>query len=161
MRLLPEARRAAFDAYRRVRLVLKSIVNERLDAVDLLLADHLRARMLIFRAQAARDSSRRIKLGEQLRAELMAHARIEETGFYEECEKLDELRPLALKLREEHRLMKEQLERGKIAHDEWIGHMDEEEAVLFPRARELFEREFLLELGARIESAQRRWREAA
>ncbi|MBI3543671.1 MAG: hemerythrin domain-containing protein [Deltaproteobacteria bacterium] len=156
------------ESIRRARLLVKSVANAQLDAIDMLMIDHVRVRALFVQLRATRNLERRHRIWERIRAELETHTRIEEEVFYPACEKVEQLRELAIEAREEHRQVKALLTaidalakdsekwnpKVYLAIENVEHHVREEENRLFPRVRLAFDRDELKDLGERLRSAR-------
>jgi iron-sulfur cluster repair protein YtfE (RIC family) len=134
-----------------------------MDAIDLLKQQHREALSLLERLEgtAARRSSARSELFEQLRDALTLHTKIEEEVFYPALENFTETSALIKESYAEHRHVDELLERMSSAEQanntDWpqllaelkravTHHVDEEENQLFPQAARLLTRDQLADM---------------
>jgi hemerythrin superfamily protein len=143
----------------------------KINAIDLLTKDHANVRELLdtLAATKARGAQKRATLFAKIDQELKAHATIEEEIFYpayrEAAKKHDDVK-LFFEATEEHALVDivlGALEAGdpsteeygakcKVLKDLVEHHAEEEEEMMFPRAKKLLGRVRLLELGAEMRS---------
>ncbi|TCZ79063.1 hemerythrin domain-containing protein [Lysobacter sp. N42] len=141
-----------------------------MNAIELLKADHEKVRGLF--EQLTDTTSRAVKtrteLLEKIRLELDVHTTIEEEIFYpafREAAENSEDKEMIFEALEEHRaageLVMPDLLETEVASDQFGGrakvlmdlvehHAEEEEKEMFKRARELLDREQLVELGERM-----------
>jgi hemerythrin superfamily protein len=147
----------------------KAVSKQPADAIALLKEDHKKVRELLGQYENA-TGQRRMKLGSQIEQELTVHTTIEEEIFYpayREAARKKEDKKLFYEAVEEHHVVKlvlpekddgqdnEELKaKAKVLKELVEHHAGEEEKEMFPRARKLFSREELKELGARL--AQRK-----
>lgn len=140
------------------------------NALDLLQEDHDKVKHLLERLEGTseRGKKTREKLIEDIHRELEAHTAIEEEIFYpaiREAADDHEGEEMHFEFLEEHHLAGEvEMPRAMELDAESIDftarcvvlkelvfhHIGEEEERMFPRARELFEEDELMELGARM-----------
>ena len=139
------------------------------DAIALLKKDHEKVRGLLSKLEtaAARGGDRAMKLVAQVEREVKIHSQIEEEIFYpayrDAAKKKDDLK-LFYEAKEEHHvvdLVMPEMEEGgsteefaakaKVLKELIEHHADEEEKEMFPKARKLFDRDELRELGERLE----------
>lgn len=141
-----------------------------MNAIELLKADHDKVRGLFeeLTGTTTRAEKTRMQLLEKIRLELDVHTTIEEEIFYpafrEAASKSDD-KEMIFEALEEHRaagelVLPDLLEtevtsekfsgRAKVLKELVEHHADEEEKEMFKRARELFDREQLTELGERM-----------
>lgn len=151
-------------------LVARSVAGVKLNALDMLKIDHLRARTLFLQLRLARNSAQRAQTYTRLSQLLKTHMRIEEEVFYPACEKVVSLKDLALEAREEHeqvKLLVEDLDGLSIDNESWKPkftvlfetiehHVRSEENEMFPKVSRHFDSEKLLELGGELERARGR-----
>lgn len=140
------------------------------DAIALLKEDHKKVRALLESLEKA-TGARRTKLLGQIDRELKVHTKIEEEIFYpayrEAARKKDD-QVMYYEAVEEHRVVEmvlpqtgdgdnnEDLKaKAKVLKELVEHHADEEEQDMFPRARQLMERDELRELGARMEARKK------
>jgi hemerythrin-like domain-containing protein len=136
------------------------------DAIALLKQDHEKVRGLLGQLENA-SGARREKLLTQVEQELKVHTQIEEEIFYpayrDAARKKDD-KKLYYEALEEHHVVDlvmpeasdgasvEELQaKAKVLKDLVEHHAGEEEKEMFPRARQVFEREELRELGDRLQ----------
>lgn len=148
-----------------------------MNVFKLLKADHEKVAGIMEKLDSTteRGVKTREDLFTQLRAELDAHAHVEETIFYPELEKADETHDITLEAFEEHRLVKQllaELEEMDKGEDQWTAkftvlkesvehHVEEEEGEMFPKARKILSAEQAEILGTRMEEAKQKELEAA
>jgi hemerythrin superfamily protein len=141
-----------------------------MNAFTLLKADHKKVAGILEKLDSTteRGVKTREELFTQLKTELDAHTRIEETIFYPELEKADETRDITLEAFEEHRLVKQllsELEKMSKDKEQWTAkftvlkeniehHVEEEEGEMFPKARKVLSEEEAEKLGTRLEEAK-------
>lgn len=140
------------------------------DAIALLKQDHEKVRGLLESLERA-TGPRRTKLLGQIEQELQVHTTIEEEIFYpawrEAARKKDD-QTMYYEAVEEHGVVKvflpgagsgannEELKaKAKVLKELVEHHADEEEKEMFPRARQVMERDELRELGERMEARKR------
>ena len=142
-----------------------------MNAFALLKADHKKVAGLLEKIDSTteRGVKTREELFAQLKTELDAHARIEETIFYPELEKADETHDITLEAFEEHRLVKQllgELEKMDKGDEKWTArftvlkeniehHVEEEEGDMFPKARKVLSNEQAAILGSQMEEAKK------
>ncbi|MEO8778372.1 MAG: hemerythrin domain-containing protein [Rhodanobacter sp.] len=141
-----------------------------MNAIKLLTEDHKVVRKLLeeLAATTSRAKKKRAELLDEIRIQLKAHTIIEEEIFYPAFKsagkKTDDAK-MFFEAMEEHRaagdLVLPDLLNTEVASDKFSGrakvlkelvthHADEEEKEMFPRAKELFEKERLNELGEQM-----------
>jgi hemerythrin-like domain-containing protein len=139
------------------------------DAIALLKKDHEKVRGLLSKLETAanRGSDRAMQLVAQVEHEVKIHSQIEEEIFYpayrDAAQKKDD-KKLYFEAKEEHHvvdLVMPEMEEGgsteefaakaKVLKELIEHHADEEEKEMFPKARKLFDRDELRELGERLE----------
>ena len=81
-----------------------------MDALELLKQDHQAVKDLFDQIDDAEDGKQRKKLFDQIDTQLNIHAHIEETVFYPEMQKIDELKDMVEEALEEHQEVKTLLE---------------------------------------------------
>jgi hemerythrin superfamily protein len=141
-----------------------------MNAIELLKADHEKVRGLFeeLTNTTSRAEKTRVQLLEKIRLELDVHTTIEEEIFYpafREAAENSEDKEMIFEALEEHRaagelVMPDLLEtevgteqfggRAKVLKDLVEHHAEEEEKEMFKRARALFDRDQLAELGERM-----------
>lgn len=141
-----------------------------MDAIQLLKADHDKVRQLFTQLTDTthRAEKTRTQLLEKIRLELEVHTQIEEEIFYpafREAGKKGDDEELYFEALEEHRaagdLVLPDLLATDVTSDQFGGrakvlkelvehHADEEESEMFPRVRELMDKDTLRDLGERM-----------
>ena len=143
------------------------------DAIALLKKDHEKVRGLLSKLERAaeRNTAQAQQLLEQIDREVKIHSQIEEEIFYpafrDAAQKRDD-RELYFEAKEEHHVVdmvmpevsefeseEEFAAKAKVLKDLIEHHADEEEKQMFPKARKLFDRDELRELGARLKERKR------
>lgn len=139
-----------------------------MDALELLKQDHQKVKELFEQAEEAEGKDQQ-DIFEQIKTELETHARIEETVFYPAVQKHEELKDMVLESLEEHKQIKTLLrEMDNLASDsekfepklqvlmENVEHHaeEEEEGKMFPKIREIMDKQKLEQLGADLETAK-------
>jgi hemerythrin superfamily protein len=139
-----------------------------MDALELLKQDHQAVKSLFDQIDDAEDAKQRKKLFDQIDTELNVHAHIEETVFYPEMQKIDELKDMVEEALEEHQEVKtllEEIERLDPEGEQFSAsveelmenvehHVAEEEDEMFPKVRERCDQATLDRLGDQLESAK-------
>ncbi|PYQ61229.1 MAG: hemerythrin [Acidobacteria bacterium] len=139
------------------------------DAISLLKKDHEKVRGLLKKLESAADrgDDRAQDLLAQVDREVKIHSQVEEEIFYpafHEAARTKEENKLFFEAKEEHHVVdmvmpevsdsaggrEDFAARTKVLKDLIEHHADEEEKQMFPRAKKLFGREELRELGRRI-----------
>jgi hypothetical protein len=137
-----------------------------MDAITMLKADHDKVKDLL--AQLERTTERGVKTRAELfamiKGELTVHEIIEEEIFYPELKAHPKAKDIVLEGYEEHHvvdLLMGELERLDVADESWGAkaivmkenvehHIEEEEGEMFKAARQVFDRDELVELGDRM-----------
>ncbi|HET7706075.1 MAG TPA: hemerythrin domain-containing protein [Thermoanaerobaculia bacterium] len=143
-----------------------------MDAVALLKTDHKKVRLLLETLDKTDAPARRTKLLSQIETEIKVHATIEEEIFYpafkrkaEESEEME----MFFEAKEEHGLVDIMLPkvkssnpssdefaaRAKVLKDLVVHHAKEEEKEMFKAAKNLFDKDELKALGARMQTRKR------
>jgi hemerythrin superfamily protein len=139
-----------------------------MDGLELLKQDHQAVKDLFDQIDDAEDGKQRKKLFDQIDTQLNIHAHIEETVFYPEIQKIDELKDMVEEALEEHQEVKTLLEKieGLDPEAEQFSasleelmenvehHVAEEEDEMFPKVRERCDQATLDRLGDQLESAK-------
>jgi hemerythrin superfamily protein len=139
-----------------------------MDALELIKQDHKRLRKLLSETLEAEGADREPRM-DHLRAELVAHERMEEEVFYPRLRNEQKAREEVLEGYEEHHvadvLLDELLEvpaetdlwkaKVKVLKENVEHHMEEEETELFKKARAVLDGGELEQLGARMERIKR------
>ena len=138
-----------------------------MDAITLLKNDHDKVKRLLNELESTTE--RGVKTREELfatiKGELTVHETIEEEIFYPALKSHPKAKDIVLEAYEEHHVVDTvmaELEGLDVADETWGAkakvmkenvehHIEEEEGEMFPQARQVFEREELEELGARME----------
>ena len=140
-----------------------------MDAFNLLKADHRKVEELFEQLESARGQAK-MRVFEEIKAELELHTHIEETVFYPALEKPKQTHDLTLEAYEEHDVVKkllQELSRAKTANEEWEAkakvlqenvehHVEEEEGELFPKAEAALSEEQIETLGEQMEAEKER-----
>jgi len=140
-----------------------------LNALDLIKDDHKRLKEMFKRAMEANDAAARAELLDEIRAELVAHERMEEDIFYPALRAATEkANDIVLEGYEEHHVIDvildemftvpEEAEQWgaklKVLHENLEHHIEEEEGEMFKRARKSMSDEALEELGRKMRQAR-------
>ena len=140
-----------------------------MNALELMKSDHDKLKTLFDEALANQDPGARPKLLQQIRAELIAHERMEEDVFYPALRAGGEkAKEIVLEGYEEHHvidvILDELLEvpeeaehweaKLKVLKENLEHHIEEEEGEMFTRARQALGADRLAELGARMAEAK-------
>ena len=148
----------------------KTATRKPTDAIALLKADHEKVMGLLESLERA-TGARRTKLLGQIEQELKVHTTIEEEIFYpafrEAARKKDD-QTMYYEALEEHGVVKtvlpdaangannEELKaKAKVLKELVEHHADEEEKEMFPRAKQVLDRDELRDLGARMEARKK------
>ncbi len=137
-----------------------------MDAISLLKTDHDRVKKMLDEGETTteRGVKTRTELLETLKRELTIHERIEEEIFYPALKEHPKARDIVLEGYEEHHVVDEimgELERTDVTDETWGAkfkvmkeniehHIEEEEGEMFKNARQVFDRDELEALGARM-----------
>lgn len=150
-----------------------------MDAIELLKSDHKKVRELLGQLTdtTSRAEKTRTELLEKIRMELEAHTAIEEEIFYpafREAGKKDD-EEMYFEALEEHRaagdLVLPDLLKTEVTSEKFSGrakvlkelvehHADEEEKEMFPKAKQLLDKQQLQELGERMQQRKQELLEA-
>jgi hemerythrin superfamily protein len=139
-----------------------------MDELELLKHDHQAVKSLFDQIDETEDAKQRKKLFDQIDTELNIHAHIEETVFYPEMRKIDELKDMVQEALEEHQEVKtllEEMEALDPENEQFSAsleelmenvehHVAEEEDEMFPKVREQCDQATLDRLGDQLESAK-------
>jgi hemerythrin superfamily protein len=140
-----------------------------MDALELLKKDHQTVKGLFAEVKKTDDKNKQKQLFKEIKTELDTHARIEETIFYPALREHEELKNMVFESIEEHRQVKTLLRelskatpggdkfkaKLKVLHDNVEHHaVEEEEAKMFPKVRNVFDRQTLEQLGEELEAAK-------
>jgi hypothetical protein len=137
-----------------------------MDALTLLKTDHDRVKKML--AEGEDTTERAVKTRSELmltlKREMMVHERIEEEIFYPALKEHPKAKEIVLEGYEEHHVVDEimgELEQTDVSDETWGAkfkvmkeniehHIEEEEGEMFKNARDVFDREELEQLGARM-----------
>lgn len=140
-----------------------------LNALDLIKDDHDRLKKMFKRALDTDDAATRGDLLHQIRAELVAHERMEEDIFYPALRDASEkAKDIVLEGYEEHHVIDLILDemftvpedadqwsaKLKVLHENLEHHIEEEEGEMFKRARKSMSQDMLDDLGRRMRQAK-------
>jgi hemerythrin superfamily protein len=139
-----------------------------MDALQLLRQDHQAVKDLFEQVDGAEDGKQRKRIFDQIDTQLNIHAHIEETVFYPEMRKIEELKEMVEEALQEHQEVKTLLEEIEgldpegeefsASLEELIEnvehHVAEEEDEMFPKVREQCDQASLDRLGDQLESAK-------
>jgi hypothetical protein len=137
-----------------------------MDAIAMLKADHDKVKGLLedLESTTERGLKTRAELFATIKGELTVHEVIEEEIFYPALKAHPKAKDIVLEGYEEHHvvdvLMRE-LEDLDVGHESWGAkalvmkenvehHIEEEEGEMFAKARQVFDRQELVDLGARM-----------
>ena len=142
-----------------------------MDAISLLKADHDKMKKLLNELETTteRGVKTRTELFATIKGELMVHEAIEEEIFYPELKRHPKAKDIVLEGYEEHHvvdLLMGELEALDVSDETWGAkalvmkenvehHMEEEEGDMFKKARQVFDKAELEELGERMERRKR------
>ena len=137
-----------------------------MDAISLLKTDHDRMKKMLDEGESTteRGVKTRTELLATIKRELTVHERIEEEIFYPALKEHPKARDIVLEGYEEHHVVDEimgELGATDVSDETWGAkfkvmkeniehHIEEEEGEMFKNARQVFEREELEDLGARM-----------
>jgi hypothetical protein len=137
-----------------------------MDAIALLKADHDKVKKMLAEGESTteRGEKTRTELFATIKGEMIVHERIEEEIFYPELKAHPKARDIVLEGYEEHHVVDEimgELEALDVTDETWGAkfkvmkeniehHIEEEEGEMFKNARQVFDREELEDLGARM-----------
>jgi hemerythrin-like domain-containing protein len=136
------------------------------DAIALLKEDHDKVKKLLTELETTteRGIKTRTELFATIKGELTVHEIIEEEIFYPELKAHPKARDIVLEGYEEHHvvdLLMSELEGMDVSDERWGAkaivmkeniehHIEEEEGEMFAKARQVFDRQELIELGERM-----------
>ena len=137
-----------------------------MDAIALLKADHDKVKKLLNELETTteRGVKTRAELFSTIKGELTVHEIIEEEIFYPELRAHPKAKDIVLEGYQEHHvvdLLMSELEALDVTDETWGAkakvmqenvehHIDEEEGEMFPKARQVFDRAELADLGERM-----------
>jgi hemerythrin-like domain-containing protein len=138
-----------------------------MDAIALLKADHDKVKKMLDEGETTteRGIKTRTELLQTLKLEMVVHERIEEEIFYPALKEHPKARDIVLEGYEEHHVVDEimgELEATDVSDETWGAkfkvmkeniehHIEEEEGEMFRNARQVFDRQELEDLGARMQ----------
>jgi hemerythrin-like domain-containing protein len=138
-----------------------------MDAIALLKADHDKVKKMLEEGETTteRGVKTRTELLQTLKLEMVVHERIEEEIFYPALKEHPKARDIVLEGYEEHHVVDEimgELEATDVSDETWGAkfkvmkeniehHIEEEEGEMFRNARQVFDRQELEDLGARMQ----------
>ncbi|MGZ8475687.1 MAG: hemerythrin domain-containing protein [Candidatus Limnocylindria bacterium] len=138
-----------------------------MDAIALLKADHDKVKKMLEEGETTteRGVKTRTELLATLKLELTVHERIEEEIFYPALKEHPKARDIVLEGYEEHHVVDEimgELQATDVTDEAWGAkfkvmkeniehHIAEEEGEMFKSARQVFDRQELEDLGARMQ----------
>jgi hemerythrin superfamily protein len=140
-----------------------------LNALDLIKDDHDRLKKMFKRALDTDEPAARAALLQDIRAELLAHERVEEDLFYPALRAASEkAKDIVLEGYEEHHVIDTILDemfdvpedtdqwqaKLKVLQENLEHHIDEEEGEMFQRAKKSLSRDALEELGRKMQQAK-------
>src|SRR5688572_32941120 len=139
-----------------------------MDAIALLKADHDKMKKLLADGETTteRGEKTRTELFATIKGELFVHESIEEEIFYPELKNHPKAKDIVLEGYEEHHvvdLLMGELEELPVDDESWGAkavvmkeniehHIEEEEGEMFKTARQVFDKQELDDLGARMET---------
>ncbi len=132
-----------------------------MNAIELLKDDHNKVDRLFQRVKATEEGAEHKELFKKIKAELDAHAHIEEKIFYPRLREEEELEDITLEGIEEHHQAKmflrelanlsedsEKFEpKLKVLMEDITHHVQEEQGIMFPKVEKVIGKEELEELG--------------
>jgi hemerythrin-like domain-containing protein len=137
-----------------------------MDAIQLLKADHDKVKKLLTELESTTERAikTRTELFETIRTELTVHEVIEEEIFYPALKEHPKAKDIVLEGYEEHHVVDTlmgELEalpvddetwgaKAKVMQENIEHHIEEEEGEMFAKARQVFDRAELVELGERM-----------
>jgi hemerythrin superfamily protein len=143
-----------------------------MNALEMLKEDHKKVSDLFAKVEATESEKQHQELFEQIKAELETHTHIEETILYPALEQHEELKDLVLEAYEEHKQVKTlireigRLSDGsekfdaklKVMGENVEHHVEEEESEMFPKIRQHFSEQQLVQMGQELEAAKKEFR---
>jgi hypothetical protein len=148
-----------------------------MDAITLLKEDHRLFKKLLAEGEETTERAKktRMDLLERLVTELKAHETIEEEILYPALKKYEKAKDIVLEGYEEHHvadLIVGELRDTAAGDERWAAkfavlkenlehHIEEEEEDMFKKARAIFDRAELVELGVRMQARRNEVRKAA
>jgi len=142
-----------------------------MDAISLLKQDHEKVKKLLEQLESTteRGVKTRSELFATIKGEMMVHEAIEEEIFYPELKAHPMAKDIVLEGYEEHHvvdLLMGELEQLDVTDESWGAkavvmkeniehHIEEEEGEMFPKARQVFDKDELEALGERMATRKR------
>jgi len=142
-----------------------------MDAISLLKQDHEKVKKLLEQLESTteRGVKTRSELFATIKGEMMVHEAIEEEIFYPELKAHPKAKDIVLEGYEEHHvvdLLMGELEQLDVTDESWGAkavvmkeniehHIEEEEGEMFPKARQVFDKDELEALGERMATRKR------
>ena len=142
-----------------------------MNALTLLMTDHKLLKSLLDKADdtTERGVKTRKELLDRITSELRMHEEIEEKILYPALKEHKKAKEIVLEGYQEHHVadvLIEELHATDVSDERWGAkmavlkegiehHIEEEEGDMFPKARDIFDREELDDLGARMEAMKR------
>ncbi len=139
-----------------------------MDAIALLKADHVKVKRLLSELESTteRGVKTRSELFATIKGELTLHEIVEEEIFYPELKAHPKAKDIVLEGYEEHHVvdvLMGELEALDVTDEKWGAkalvmkeniehHIEEEEGEMFPKARDVFDKAELDDLGSRMEA---------
>jgi len=136
------------------------------NAIDLLEDDHRKVKKMLAEGEVTTERAEvtRTDLYSTLRREMETHERIEEEIFYPALKQHPKAKDIVLEGFEEHHVVDEimgELGETDVTDETWAAkfkvmkeniehHIEEEEGEMFPKARQVFDKDELEALGARM-----------
>jgi hemerythrin-like domain-containing protein len=141
-----------------------------MDALKLMREDHDKLKKLLERAEHAQAEGNRENLLDKIRAELKPHERMEEEVFYPALKDHKKAKDIVLEGYQEHHVADvvfAELEETPVGSDIWKAkmkvlkeglehHIEDEEGEMFKKARAVFDKSELDELGERMQAVKDR-----
>ncbi|MDQ3128868.1 MAG: hemerythrin domain-containing protein [Chloroflexota bacterium] len=137
-----------------------------MDAIALLKADHVKVKKLLTELETTTERGIKIRaeLFSTIKGELTVHEIIEEEIFYPALKSHPKAKDIVLEGYEEHHVvdvLMAELEQLDVTHETWGAkalvmkeniehHIEEEEGEMFTKARQVFDTQELVDLGARM-----------
>ena len=137
-----------------------------MNAIDLLEDDHRKVKKMLAEGEETTERAEvtRSDLYATLRREMETHERIEEEIFYPALKQHPKAKDIVLEGLEEHHVVDEivgELGQTDVTDETWAAkfkvmkeniehHIEEEEGEMFPKARQVFDKDELEALGARM-----------
>lgn len=156
------------ETIQRMGFLLRLVTRRKLDALDLLEAEHMRVDLLLLQWRLTSDREGLQEIFSSLSEAVSFHFHLEEDFFYPECRKNPELAEFIAESLEEHHqidvLLKEiaplspnsarAIVKMKSLMENFKSHVRDEENDLFPRVRKIFKKPQLEKLLRQFKSAK-------